>query len=98
MSTGHTGCSRFKKIEDGVYVSPLPPYHHYCDDVSTNNILVNFFCTLFLFVCSIKCTAGGRPPSRRCILCCSQVEKVCRKSSHAQTNFTHGFISDDQEG
>src|ERR1700690_770667 len=44
-------------------------------------LLVNFFCTLFIFVCSIKCTAGGRTPRRRCILCCRQIEKVCRKSN-----------------
>ena len=46
-------------------------------------MLVNFFSTLFLFVCSIKFTAGGRTPCRRCILCCRQIEKVCRKSKQA---------------
>jgi len=24
-------------------------------------MLVNFFCTLYLFVCRVKCTAGGAP-------------------------------------
>jgi len=33
---------------------PLSPNH---DDASSY-MLVNFFCTLFPFVCSIKCTAG----------------------------------------
>src|ERR1700690_2461831 len=44
------------------------------------DLLVNFFCTLFLFVCSIKCTAGGAAARRRGILCCRQIKKVCRKS------------------
>ena len=38
------------------------------------------FCTLFLFVCSIKFTAGGAFARRRCFLCCWHVEKVCGKS------------------
>ena len=43
-------------------------------------MLVYFFCTIFLFVCSIKCIVGGTYACRRCILCCRQIEKVCRKS------------------
>src|ERR1700690_1868314 len=39
-------------------VNPLPPDRQYSDDISTNDMLVNFFCTLFLFVCSTKCTAS----------------------------------------
>src|ERR1700690_170459 len=42
-------------------------------------MLVIFFCTLFVFICSIKCTAGGAAAHRRCILCCRQLAKVCRK-------------------
>src|SRR6202142_360351 len=42
-------------------------------------LLVNYFYTLFLFVCSIKCTASGRPPRPRCILCCRQIEKCAEK-------------------
>ena len=49
-------------------------------------MLVYFFCTLFLFVCSIKCIAGGASARRRCILCCRQIEKVCRKSKQAYYN------------
>jgi len=37
-------------------------------------MLVNFYCTFS--ICSIKRTAGGRPPRRRFVLCCRQIEKV----------------------
>ena len=32
---------------------------------SNYNMLVYFFCTLFQFVCCIKCNAGGAPPAGR---------------------------------
>jgi len=37
------------------------------------------FLHIFLFVCSIKCTAGGAAARRRCILFCGRMEKVCRR-------------------
>jgi len=37
-------------------INLLPPDRHYCDDVSTDDMLVKFFCTLFLSVRSIKCS------------------------------------------
>ena len=43
-------------------------------------MVFNCFCTLFLFVCSIKCIAGGTTGLRHCILCCRQIEKPCRNS------------------
>src|ERR1700690_131587 len=72
----------------------LTPNRLYRDDAFNYDMLVNFFCTLFLFVCSIKCTAGGRPPRWRCIVCCRQIEKVCRKSLQAYRNWIRRLNSE----
>jgi len=79
-------------------LNPLPPDRQYFDDASTKDMLVNFFRTLFLFVCSIKCTAGEASARRQKLhrqaeLCCRQIEKVCRRSKQAQSNCLHRLRS-----
>jgi len=58
-----------KLLELLISIKPLTDDRRNWDDESNYYMLVNFLRTLFPFVCSIKC-----------ILCCRQIEKVCRKS------------------
>jgi len=73
-------------------LNPLADNHRHWDDESNYDMLVNFFCTLFLCVCGIKCAAGGRPTggafyaADKCVqtnarqMCRQKRQKVCRKS------------------
>jgi len=42
-------------------------------------MLVTFFCTLFAFVCSIKCTTGGRRPSGGAFYAADKYKKCAAK-------------------
>jgi len=75
-----------KLLELLISIKPLTDDRRNWDDESNYYMLVNFLCTLFLFVCSIKC-----------ILCCRQIEKVCRKSQQAYSIDIHRFNSDGRE-
>ena len=47
-----------------VSFNPLTPIAVAFETTPSNyNMLVYFFCTLFQFVCCIKCNAGGAPPA-----------------------------------
>jgi len=66
-----------------IHINPLIPNHFMKLLQCRPTQLVYFFCTLFLFVCSTKCTDSGASAHRRCISYCRQTEKVCRKSKQA---------------
>ena len=47
--------------------------------------LVNFLCTIFLFVCSINCTAGGQPPAGGAFYAADKWKKCAEKvNKHIQ--------------
>jgi len=74
-------CQRSFVLVVSQMVKPLSPKRPYCDYLFNYCKLVNCFRTLFLVVCSVKSTAGGRPPRRRRSLrWCRQIEGVCGKS------------------
>jgi len=56
--------SNILKIAVTQYLNPLPPDRHYCDDASTNDMLVNLtFSAHFLYLSAAQnaSPAGGRP-------------------------------------
>ena len=46
---------------------------------SNYNMLVYFFCTLFQFVCCIKCNAGGRRPAGIAFYAADKLKKRAEK-------------------
>ena len=46
---------------------------------SNSNMLVYFFCTLFQFVCCIKCNAGGRRPAGIAFYAADKLKKRAEK-------------------
>ena len=61
-------------------VNPLTPIAVAFETTPSNyNMLVYFFCTLFQFVCCIKCNAGGRRPAGIAFYAADKLKKRAEK-------------------
>ena len=61
-------------------VNPLTPIAVAFETTPSNyNMLVYFFCTLFQFVCCIKCNAGGAPPAGIAFYAADKLKKRAEK-------------------
>ena len=68
------------RTEITMRLNPLTPIAVAFETTPSNsNMLVYFFCTLFQFVCCIKCNAGGAPPAGIAFYAADKLKKRAEK-------------------